>query len=109
MGYAQKWVRTVRSYETLKSGASHKRFDESADWLNDFSKHGDSDSIVFGLATSLLCIFDICWVSTAVVLVKNDALLLVPTGIVLELGFPQCFFNKSLIKCKKIVSHVMQY
>ena len=90
MGYAQKWVRTVRSYETLKSGASHKRFDESSR-LIDFSKHGDSDSIVFGLATSLLCIFDICWVSTAVVLVKNDVLLLVPIGKVLELGFPKCF------------------
>ena len=38
------------------------------------------DSIIFRLTTNLLCIFDICWVSTAVVLVKNDVLLLVPTG-----------------------------
>ena len=30
------------------------------------------DSIIFGLSTNLLCIFDTCWVSTAVVLVKND-------------------------------------
>ena len=55
------------------------------------------------MTTSLLCVFDICWVSTAVVLFKN-VLFLVPTGKVLELGFPICFFNKSLIKCGKIVS-----
>ena len=38
------------------------------------------DSILFRLTTNLLCISDIFWVSTAVVLVDNDALLLVPTG-----------------------------
>ena len=26
--YDQKWVRTFKSYETLKSGGSHKQFDE---------------------------------------------------------------------------------
>ena len=71
--------------------------------------HSDSSWIIFGLTTNLLCIFDICWVPTAVVLVKNDVLLLVPTGEVLELGFPKCFFNKSLIKWGKIVSCLMQY
>ena len=35
-------------------------------------------------------------------------LLLVPTGKALELGFPKAF-NKSLIKCGKIVSCLMQY
>ena len=75
---------------------------------NYFMNHGDTDSIIIGLATSLLCIFDICWVSTAVVLVKNDVLLVVPTGIVLELDFPSSF-NKSLIKCGKIVSCLMRY
>ena len=30
------------------------------------------DSIIFGLTTNLLCIFDIFSVSTAVVVVKND-------------------------------------
>ena len=71
--------------------------------------HSDSSWIIFGLTTNLLCIFDICWVPTAVVLAKNDVLLLVPTGEVLELGFPKCFFNKSLIKWGKIVSCLMQY
>ena len=66
-----------------------------ADWLNDFCT---------GLTTSLFWIFDICWVSTAAVLVKNDVLFLVPTGRVLKLGFTECFFKKSLIKCGKIVS-----
>ena len=87
-GYAQKWLRPLD--ETLKSGASHKWFDESSRSIELFL-HGDSDWIIFGLTTSLLCIFDICWVSTGVVLVKNDVLLLVPIGKVLELGFPKCF------------------
>ena len=39
----------------------------------------------------LLRIFDICWVSTAVVLVKNNVLLLAHTGMVLEFGFPKSF------------------
>ena len=47
------------------------------------------------------------WVSTGVVPVKNDVLLLVPAGKVLELGFPNAF-NERLIKCRKIVSCVMQ-
>ena len=45
--------------------------------------------------------------STAIVLVKNDVLLQVPTEKVLELGFPNAF-NKSLIKCGKIVYCVMR-
>ena len=107
-GYAQKWVRLFRSYGTLKSGTPHKWFDELSrliEWL----LYGDSDWIIFGLITSLLCIFDICWVSTVVVLVKNDVLLLVPTEIILELGFPECLFNKSLINCGNIVSCLTQY
>ena len=60
------------------------------DWL---ILHGYSDWIIFGLATSLLCIFDICWVFNAVVLIKNDDLFLVLIGKVLELGFTKFFFN----------------
>ena len=61
-----------------------------ADWLNDFCTL-IVIKIIFGLTTNLLCIFDIYWMSTTVVLVKNDALLLVPTGNVLGLSFPKCF------------------
>ena len=50
----------------------------------------DCDWIIFGLTTNLLSIFDICWMFTVVVLVKN-VLHLVPTGKVLELGCPKCF------------------
>ena len=46
--------------------------------------------LIFDLITNLLCIFHICWMPTANVLVKN-VLLLVLTGKVLELGFPKCF------------------
>ena len=42
------------------------------------------------------------------VLVKNDVLLLVPTGNVLELGFPNAF-NKRLTNCGKIVSCLRKY
>ena len=59
------------------------------------------------LLESCLCIFYIRLVSTAVVLVKN-VFLLVPTEKVLELDFPNAF-NKSLIKCGKTDSCVMQY
>ena len=64
-----------------------------ADWLNDFCT---------GLTTSLLCIFDICWVSTAVVLVKNDVLFVVPTGKVLELGFPECYLIKAWLSVERL-------
>ena len=74
---------------TLKSAVSHKWFDRSSRLIEWFS-HADRDSVIFGLITNLLGIFKIYWMSTAVVLVKN-ILLLVPTGKVLELGFPKCF------------------
>ena len=38
---------------------------EQIDWFF----HGNNDYIIFGLAISLLCIIDICWASTAIVLV----------------------------------------
>ena len=50
------------------------------------------------MTTNLLCIFDICWVFTAVALVKNDVLLLVPTIKVLELGFSKCFLMKAWLR-----------
>ena len=49
-----------------------------------------------------------CWGSFAVILVKNGDLLPVPTGKVLEFGFPNSF-HKSLIKCRDCVSCLMQY
>ena len=63
-----------------------------ANWLNDFGT---------GLTTSLLCIFDICWVSTPAVLVKNDILFLVLTEKVFELGFPKCFLIKAWLSVER--------
>ena len=100
-GYAQKWVRPFRSYGTLKSGASHKWFDESSRLIEWFL-YGDSDWIIFGLTTGLLPIFDICLVFTAVVLFKNDILLLVPTGKVLELGFLKSFLMKAWLSVERL-------
>ena len=77
-------------YWTLKSGASHKLIDELSSMIEWFL-NADSDWMIFGLTANLLCIFDICWVSTGVAPVMNDVLFLVPTGKVLELGFPTCF------------------
>ena len=54
--------------------------------------------MTFGFTNNLPCIFDICLVSTAVLLDEDDALLLLSTEKVLELGFLNAF-NKSLIKC----------
>ena len=59
------------------------------------------------LLEGCFCIFHICWVSTAVALVKN-VLLLVTTGKALGCSLPNVF-NKSLIKCGKIVSCLMKY
>ena len=67
------------------------------------------DSITFGLTTHLLCIFDICGVSTAVVLVKNDVCSSAHNKISFRTWFSQIFINKSLIKCEKFVSCLMQY
>ena len=54
-------------------------------WLNDFCM-----LIVieyFLVWSPIYCVFDICRVFTAIVLIKNDVLLPVPTEKVLELGF----------------------
>ena len=74
---------------TLKSGVSHKWFDELSRLIEWFL-YADSDWITWFDHYSALCPWHF-WVSTAVVLVKNDVLFLVPTGKVLELGFPKCF------------------
>ena len=70
----------------------HMRLFDELSRLTEWFLHADSDSIIFDLITNLLltfvsciltfvyCIFDICWVSAAVLLVKNDVLLLLPTG-----------------------------
>ena len=60
--------------------------------------HTDSDWIIFYLTTNLLCIFDICWVSTAVLFVKNEWCF-ASSGH--RKSFPNAF-NESLIKCGKI-------
>ena len=79
-----------RSYGTLKPVASYKWFDELRRLIEWF------------LHYDLLCIFDICWVSTAFVLVKNDVLLLVLTGKVLELGFPKWFLINAWLSVEKL-------
>ena len=71
IGWAwSKMDKTFRSYGTLKTGVSHNMI-----WLIK-----QIDLIIFGLTTNLLRIFDICLVSTAVALAKNDVLVLVPAG-----------------------------
>ena len=80
--------------------ASYKWFDKSSRLIECFL-HGDSDWIILGLTRSALCIFDI-WVSNAVVLVKNDFILLVPTEIVLELGFSKCFLIKAWLIVERL-------
>ena len=91
--YAQKWLRPFRSHGTLKWGALTNGLMNRTDWLNDFWT---------SLTTSLLCIFDICWVSTAIVLVENDVLFIVPTGKALELGFPECFLIKAWLSVERL-------
>ena len=80
--------RDLLHHGTLKSGVSKKLFDESSRLIESFLK-AESDCIIFGLTANLLCI--LCWVSTAVVLLKNDVLLLRPTGKALELRFAKSF------------------
>ena len=80
--------RDLLDHGTLKSGVSNKWLDESSRLIESYLK-ADSDCIIFGLTANLLCI--LCWVSTAVVLLKNDVLLLRPTGKVLEFGFAKSF------------------
>ena len=92
-GYAKKWVRPFRWYGTLKSGALKNDVMNQADWLNDFWS---------GLNTSPLCIFDIFWVSTAVVLVENDVLFVVSTRKVLELDFPEYFLIKAWLNVERL-------
>ena len=99
MGMVKNGFTPFRPFGTLKSGASHIWFDESSRLIEWFL-HADSDLIIFGLSTNLLCVFYICWVSTAVVLFKNDILLLVPTRQVLELGFFKCLLIKTWLSVK---------
>ena len=75
---------------TVKSGVSHKWFGELTR-LTEWFLHAGSGWIIVGLTINLFCIFDICWVSTAVEIVKNDVLLLVATEKALEFGLPKCF------------------
>ena len=72
-----KMGRDLLDQGTLKSDVSHKSFDELSRFIKWFL-YVDSNWIIFDLTTNLLCFLDICCVSTAVVLVKNDFLFLVP-------------------------------
>ena len=72
-----------------------------ANWLNDFCML-IVIQLILSLTTNLFCIFEICWVPTAVLLVKNDVLLLVPTGNVLELPFSKCFLIKAWLGVKRL-------
>ena len=86
--YTQKLVGRFGSWDSHKC-VSHIWFDESSRLIESFL-HADSGWVIFGFTTNLPCISDIGWVSTAVVLVKDVVLFLVPTGKVLELVFPKC-------------------
>ena len=97
-------LKNGRGHETLKSCVSHKWFDELSR-LVEWFLHVDSDWIVLGFTTNLLCIFEICWMATAIVLFQN-VLFLAP---VVKALVPPYAFNKSLIKCGKIDSCLMQY
>ena len=90
---------------TLKPGVSHKWFDKSSKLIEWFL-HDNSDWIIFDLTTSLLGIFDIYWMSTAFALAKNG-----PSAHrkSLRTRFSPNSFNKSLIKCGKIFSFLMQW
>ena len=90
-----------RSYGTLKSRASRKWFD-GLSRLIEWFLHGTNDWIVHGLTSTLLCIFDIYWVSTTVALVKNDVLLLVLTEKNLELDLVKCFLLKDWLSVETL-------
>ena len=108
-GHGQKWVTPFRSYGTLKSGASHIWFDELSRLIEWFL-HADSDSIIFGLTTNPLCIFDICWCPLQLYLLRMMFYFLSSAHRKsFRTWFSQMFFNKSLIKCGKIISCLMQY
>ena len=66
------------------------------------------DSTIFGLTINSLCIFDTCWMSTAVVLV-NYVAFSAHRKISFRTWLFQMFFNKSLINWEKFVSCLMQY
>ena len=72
------------------SGVSHKQLDRSSRFTLWFL-HADNNWTKFGLTVNLICVFEICWVSTADVVVKNDVLLLVLKRKVLQLQFLKCF------------------
>ena len=91
------WVGTLKNGRGLSHQRTLKSSEISHKWFHELSKliewflYADSDWIIFGLTTNLFYFLDIFWVSTAIVLAKNDVLFLVITGKVLELGFPKYF------------------
>ena len=64
-----KYEWDLLDHGSLKSGVSHKWFD-GLSRLVEWFLHVDSDLIIFGFTTNLLCLLDICWVFNVVVLVK---------------------------------------
>ena len=98
MGVLKNWW-DLLDHGTLEAGVSHKWLDESSKFTELFL-HADNDWIIFALTTSLLCIFDICLLSIAVVPFPQEksSNLVSPTA-----------FNKILIKFGKIIFCLMQY
>ena len=93
------WVDMVKNgqdlldHGTLKSRVSHKWFDELSRLIEWFLC-ADSEGITFGLTTDLplhLWHLNAGLPDIAVTIIKNDVLVLVPIGKVLELGFPKYF------------------
>ena len=99
--------RDLLDQETLKLSVSHKWFDELCRLIEWFL-YADSDWIAFGWTTNLFYVLDIFWVSAAIVLVKMMFCFYSPQEYFQNLVFPNAF-NRSLIKCGKIVSYLMQY
>ena len=76
--------RDLLDHGTLKSTVSHKWFDELIfacwEWLNNF--WFDHQSALYSVSLTFV---------GCPLLVKNDVLHLLPSGIFSELGFPKCF------------------
>ena len=71
-GHGKKWVRPI-DHGTLKSGVSHKWFDELSILIKWFL-HADSDGIIFGLMASPIYFVSLTskwWGMTAVVLSQS--------------------------------------
>ena len=93
-GHGQKWVvMKFRSYGTLKSCASHINLINQADWFNN-----ESSLYLWHFAGCPLQLYLLRMFCSSV-----------HRKIRFRTLFFQMFFNKSLIKCEKFVSCLMQH